>query len=520
MPAVHLYTLRAMGVWAVFVILLLQGCASLPPQVAMPESPAFDRPAETRLGRQALAAAQPHGGDSGFFIQDTGAQAFLQRAALIEAAERSIDAQYYIWNSDASGRYLARRLLLAADRGVRVRVLLDDFNIAGRDDVLAVLDSHPGIEIRIYNPFATRAGLGRVLDAAADFQRLNRRMHNKTFVVDGAVGIIGGRNIGDEYFGLHPEVNFRDRDLLAVGPIVRDIASNFDHYWNSRLAYPIDVLARSTQQGAPPGLALAQVRAAAADAGTLRYTPVQRADAAHAELGQWLDQLEWAPAELVFSEPVNESLTVGNTPARTAERLGDLMRASQREILMESAYFILGRPQLDGIRQLTARGVALKAHTNSLASNDLVGNHAGYARSRKGMLASGIGLYELRPDAQDCAQWRGAALACDGAASLHSKTMVFDRSILYVGSFNLNLRSIYLNGETALIVYSPRLAERVAQDIGRAMQPENSWQVIVDDIGALQWTGMDGIHDREPATGAWRRFQAVLFGLLPIEKYY
>ncbi|MEX2481446.1 MAG: phospholipase D-like domain-containing protein [Gammaproteobacteria bacterium] len=385
------------GVWVLFAMLLVDDCASLPAPAATPASLAFDRPHETRLGRQALASAQAHGNDSGFFVQDTGAQAFLQRAALIEAAERSIDAQYYIWNSDVSGRY-----------------------------------------------------------------------------------------------------------------------------WNSRRAYPIDTLANPAhaQRSASLKQLLAQARTISADTSTQHYTPVQQANTALVELTRWFAELEWAPAELVFSEPTSEPLSDGNTPARTAARLGELMRVSEREILMESAYFILGRSQFDGARQLTARGVTLKALTNSLASNDLVGNHAGYARSRKGILSSGIELYELRPDAQDCAQWRGQAAMCNGSASLHSKTMVFDRSVLYVGSFNLNLRSIYLNGETVLIVHSPPLAERVAQAMERAMQPANSWQVELDDNGALQWTGRDGVYDREPATGLWRRFKARFWRLFPIEKYY
>lgn len=502
------------------VAVLLQGCAApLAPQVQRAAEYAFDRPAETGLGRRAAALAQGHAGESGFFIEDTGRQAFMQRATLIEAAERSIDAQYYIWNSDVSGRYLALRLLMAADRGVHIRLLLDDINLSGRDSVIAALDSHANIEIRIYNPFATRTGYARVVEALADFRRINRRMHNKTFVVDGAFGIVGGRNIGDEYFGMHPQVNFRDRDMLAVGPVVRDISANFDIYWNSPASVPIAVLSGA---GEPDALqrGMAQARADAGDTRELRYKPVQQADAAHAEVQRWLPMLEWAPAELVFSEPLMETLPEEDEPSRAAVRLGELVRSSQREILMESAYFILAEPQLEGIKKLGERGVTIEAITNSLASNDLVANHAGYVRGRKGMLESGILLYELRPDAKSCTQWIVADDGCPGTVSLHSKTMVFDRSVLYVGSFNLNLRSIYLNGETVLIVHSPRLAAAVAESIDQAMQPDNSWHVTKDASGALRWTGSDGTYDHEPATGGWRRFKAALFGLLPIEKYY
>lgn len=498
------------------LIVQLSGCASLPRDFERLPSQAEQATADTRLGQMVLEAAQARPGRSGFLLQDTGRSAFLQRAALIEAAERSIDAQYYIWHSDVSGRYLARRLLLAADRGVRVRLLFDDFNIAGRDDVFAALASHPRIEIRIYNPFASRSGSGKLLEAIGDFDRINRRMHNKTFVVDGAFGIVGGRNIGDEYFGLHPQVNFLDRDVLSAGPIVPDISRNFDRYWNSSAAYPVEVLAQSKWPDAQIEQAMAAARASAGDIQGLDCRPLQTHAAAQDAVAQWLPMLEWAPAELVFSDPVQPEPGNSDQPARTATRLGQLVVSSRREVLLESAYFILVDHHLEHIRQLTDRGVDVRAITNSLASNDLVANHAGYARHRGNMLDSGMKLHEIRPDAQICLR---CADICDGDVSLHAKTMVIDREVVYVGSFNLNLRSIYLNGETVLIIHSPRLARAVADAIETSMSPENSWALGEGQNGALQWTGSDGSYEHEPDTGFWLRFKAGLFGLLPIEKY-
>jgi len=502
-------------------MLLLQGCASLSPQAALPLSQAFDRPAETRLGRQALAAAEPHAGDSGFLILDSGQVAFLQRAALIEAAERSIDAQYYIWNSDVSGRYLARRLLLAADRGVRVRLLLDDINVAGRDAVIAALDRHPSIEIRIYNPSAVRAGPGKWLAFAGDFRRLNRRMHNKTFVVDAALGIAGGRNIGDEYFDLDAQVNFRDRDVLAAGPIVREMSANFDAYWNSAWSWPIGRLAPAAVNDQDIAAQFAQARTAATDTTGLTAAPVQDAGAGREVVLQALTDASWAPAELVFDPPVQDMYAAADQPKQTAQALGRLVDRSESEILVESAYFILGAEQIDKLARLRARGVRVAALTNSLASNDLVTNHAGYARWRPAMLAQGLELHELRPDAAACRVWITATDFCHrGTVSLHAKSAVFDRRTLYIGSFNVNLRSIYLNGETVLIIHSPELAQRVAADIETGMAPDNSWQVSLDADGRLRWTSATGtVWSHEPETGWWRRFKSGLFSLLPIEKY-
>jgi cardiolipin synthase C len=507
--------------WLALFALLMSGCASLPPPSEHPIEQAYDRPEMTALGRLVAIAAQLHAGDSGFLILDTGRQAFLQRAALIEAAERSIDAQYYIWNSDLSGRYLARRLLLAADRGVRVRLLLDDINVAGRDQVLAALDRHPNIQIRIYNPLAKRAGFGKWLSFIGDFQRLNRRMHNKTFVVDATFGIVGGRNIGDEYFDLHPHVNHRDRDVLVVGPVVQDVSMNFDVYWNNTWSYPIGMLANADADDHTIEAQLAQARATAGDTTGLEHAPALDAARARADIQQSLAQLTWAPAELVFDLPAEDMDAVTDEPRQTAQALRALVDQSRSEILIESAYFILGDRQLEMMPELRAQGVRVAALTNSLASNDLTANHAGYARWRSSMLTHGMELYELRPDAAACAVWFEAPGYCDRAAvSLHAKSAVFDRKTLYVGSFNVNLRSIYLNGETVLIIHSPELAQRVARDIELGMAPANSWQVGKDDNGRLHWSSDGGtVWTHEPATGWWRRFKSGLIGLLPVEKY-
>jgi len=501
--------------------LFIQGCAQLPPLNASSLSYAFDRPEETRLGREIQPHLQGQPGDSGFYIQDTGLQAFLQRAALIEAAEQSIDAQYYIWNGDVSGTYLARRLLVAADRGVRVRLLLDDINVDGGDTMLVALDRHPNIEIAIYNPFAVRRGIGKWLGFLTDFQRLNQRMHNKTFVADGALGIMGGRNIGDEYFDLHPQVNFRDRDVLIAGPIVADLSANFDAFWNSASSYPINQLEPDAAQGQGLNAQLDQVRLAASDTTGLTRVPPQNATAALEYMTQTLSVLIWAEGELVFDSPLVNSQAATDRPQRSAQALHKLVEQADKEILVESAYLILGDDQLDILKKTRARGVRVLALTNSLASNDLTTNHAGYARRRGAMLASGLELYELRPDAAGCANWIEMPGFCgQGAVGLHAKSAVFDRKTLYIGSFNINLRSIYLNSETVLVIHSPQLAVQLAQDIEAAMVPGNSWRVTRDADGQLLWSADEGQSwAHEPATGFWRRFKSGLFSLLPMEKY-
>jgi putative cardiolipin synthase len=447
---------------------------------------------------------------------------------LIDLAEHSIDAQYYIWNSDASGRYLAGRLFAAAERGVHVRILLDDINIAGRDAALSLLAEQPNIEIRIYNPTAARSGARRLFGFMREFSSLNRRMHNKSFTVDGLVTIVGGRNIGDEYFDLHPEKNFRDREILAAGPVVADVVAGFQAFWDSPWTLPIEVL--TTHSPNPDALArrravldtaVTEVRARgyAGPAGTPGLS------GGEALVGQLL----WVPTRLVYDPPPNrEDIKDSSRKQSVATALGELAAGAQRDILIESAYFILGDDALAEARRLTTQGVRIRALTNSLASNDLVTNHSGYARRRPAMLESGLELFELRPDAAACQRLitgsTGAAgCAGDQSLALHSKSVVLDRKIVYVGSFNVNLRSTYLNSETALIIDSPVLAEQIATSIEELMAPDSSWKVVRTPSGQLEWLsetdGKPVVETHEPMTGFWRRFNSGFYRLFPLEKY-
>lgn len=506
--------------WLAMAI-LLPACASLPPPAEHEPVAAFARSGDTGLGALAAAEAEPQAGLSGFIVLDTGREAFLQRARLIEAAERSIDAQYYIWNGDRSGRYLACRLYAAAERGVRVRLVLDDMNILGRDAVIAGLDRHPNIDIRIFNPSPNRGGPGKWLAFASEFQRLNRRMHNKSFVADSAFGIVGGRNIGDEYFDLHPVANHRDRDVLAVGPIVERISANFDAYWNTELSYPISLLAPAAGNAEDTGASIRQACSAAEEAIRPAHGPTPDAGEARALVAESLAALTWAEAELVFDPPATGREQGSDEPKQTALALRALVDATAEEILIESAYFIFGEEQLKRLAELRANGVRVAALTNSLATNDLTTNHSGYARRRRAMLAAGLELHELRPDAEACVVWIQGRDDCGSAAvSLHAKSVVFDRRIVYIGSFNINLRSTYLNSETILLIHSAELAQQVAAAIELAMTPANSWQVSKAPDGAVIWTGREGDQwTHEPATGYWHRVRASLFRLVPMEKY-
>jgi putative cardiolipin synthase len=508
-------------------VCVLSGCGSLPPpNDAHKASAHFADGATTLLGRLAATSARGHDGLSGVRILDSGADAFTQRLALIESAQRSIDAQYYIWNSDLTGQYMAQAIHAAAERGVHVRLLLDDINVAGRDATIAALDSHRNIEIRIYNPFPQRAGVRKMFDLVTDFSRLNRRMHNKSFTVDGAVTIVGGRNIGDEYFDANPDLIFRDRDVVAIGPVVDQIGGMFDAFWNSELTYSISALTRKRLTEAEADERLEHARQTQAPLEALKFElPADAADArriverSHAAM-------VWAPVQLVYDQPPRADRVADTSRLQpTAREFGRLAAAARREILIESAYLVLDDPSLKVLGDIEARGVGVRALTNSLASNDVTPNHAAYARRRHAIVASGIDLYELRPDAASCA----TLVTIDGGCSLqrifglHAKSFVFDATTLYVGSMNLNMRSAYLNAESALIIDSPELAGSVARAITLNMRPQNSWHVTRRKDGDLVWTTQrDGATEEvrhEPETSWLRRTESGFIAMLPLEKY-
>ena len=513
-------TLSASSGWILVLVTLLAGCTGgLQPVVhsgveeAVPNNDSF-------LFRQSTQRLAGSNGQSGFYLLNSGQEAFLSRAALIESAEQSIDAQYYIWSNDGSGRYLAGRLLLAADSGVQVRLLLDDFNAESIGELFAALGTHSNIQIRIFNPARSRSGWGRWVSFLMDFDRINRRMHNKTFVVDGAAGIVGGRNIGDEYFGFDSGRYFRDRDVLAMGPVVDGMMDNFQAYWNSPWAYPVSALYPDVPAEADVAAALDGLRhQARTQADIPAPAPAGRTQGRTALTGL-LEQLTIAHGEVVFDLPFETMDEPAETPRRSARMLQQLVQATDQEILIESAYLILAEEQLKLLDVGERKELMVAALTNSLATNDLVTNHAGYARWRDYMLEQGIRIYELKPDAEACEQWLTTDGFCaTGQVSLHSKSVVFDRSTLVVGSFNVNLRSIYLNGETVLIIHSPELAEWVARDIQSVMERQNSWEVSLDEGGDTQWRSGGEVYESEPTVGWWRRAKSRFLSWLPIEKY-
>jgi putative cardiolipin synthase len=466
---------------------------------------------------QLVSAYTPNNNEhetSAVIMQETGWDALSQRLALIEAAEHTIDIQYYIWNSDVSGHYLASRLKAAADRGVNVRVMLDDINLNEREDLLIAINSHPNISIRIFNPIPTRRGVVKWLNFLDDFSRLNRRMHNKSFTVDRTLSVVGGRNIGDEYFDLSDEINFRDRDVLVMGSVVSNIQTSFTKYWNSPWSYPVDLLGNKSS-----------TTIAVLDKAPIPHYKNYPAlpegkKAASNFIKALMNNITWVNARFIYDQPVPEDENEINEPKTTARLLAELSSQSEQEVLLESAYLIFDDRQLKDLQASIDHGVQIKALTNSMASNDLVTNHSGYAGRRQDMLEKGIQLFELKPNSLLCEKSTRDMSKCapTTAYGLHAKSIVYDKEIAVVGSFNFNLRSTYLNTESLLIIENNAIAEKLANDINSAMNENNSWRVKLTE-GEIRWYSGGDVWENEPKTELSQRVKSRFLQLLPIEKY-
>lgn len=514
----HNRLLASFVVLSIFFSSAVSGCVSLPPVEGKIASAALDDNANTLIGRAIIPSTAAHPGLSGLHVLLDGRDAFAARAMMADNAERSLDVQYYIWRNDTTGTLLFSALRRAADRGVRVRLLLDDNNTAGLDRALAVLDAHPLIEVRLFNPFVMREA--RLLGFLGDFKRLNRRMHNKSYTMDGMVTIVGGRNIGDEYFDATGQVLFSDVDVLAVGPVVAAVERDFDRYWNSRAAYPAVSLL-----GAPGTDAIAQFKAHAAQVAALPEAGAYLQAMRNSTFVAYLDKrdlaLEWAPAQVVSDDP-DKVLAATAPESSVAFKLPVLLGEPVRQIDLVSPYFVPGPKWTPRLAALARSGVKVRILTNSLEATDVAAVHSGYVKWRPELLRSGVTLYELKRSwRREPAPRHGMGAIGSSASSLHAKTIAVDRARVFVGSFNFDPRSAELNTEMGLLIDSPVLASMVGSVLDARM-PARAYEVRLSPEGTLYWIDRrdDGSilrHDSEPGAGWWRRRAVDVMSLLPID---
>ncbi|HBE93087.1 MAG TPA: hypothetical protein DDW55_11390 [Gammaproteobacteria bacterium] len=511
----------------IFFLCIASGCSTVASHTTdKTASTAFNKPETTYLGKTAAEIAASHGGESGFLLMDRGRDALAWRAILADSAQKSIDAQYFLWKDDEAGKVMMQRLLSAADRGVRVRVMIDDSMTESDPEYLAMFGAHPNIELRLYKPFGPKHKYlpGRWLKYAVDMKVLNHRMHNKLYIVDGSVAIVGGRNIGNEYFEYPgPFVN-RSRDLLALGPVLNTTGKAFDLYWNSDWTVPIE-------QVVTPLPGKEQIRAMRESLNKIAASPSSYPRGFHdepknidAEMAELEKKLLWGKARLLV-DAVPELNGKPQTHAEldrtgvTLRRLSDGMR---KEIYIQSAYLIMSESGIKAITTAKNKGVKVKLATNSMATNNHLSAFVGYRKQRKKLLKAGAELYEMRPDAKsERALFTEAELKkYKTFFGLHAKTAVFDRKYAFVGSYNLDPRSANLNTEMGLLVESEPLAKAVAESIENDIAAGNSWQVILKDDGSVEWITVENGEvtselEKEPMTSKGRRAEADLLTIVP-----
>nr|WP_239005974.1 phospholipase D family protein [Burkholderia territorii] len=516
---------RALAVCA--LLSSVAACATHPPATTLDRSVSHALPADTATPlRNALAVPQAaHPGQSGFRLLSDGATALQMRIALARAATKTLDMQYYIATEDTTGKLLLAAALYAADRGVRVRMLVDDLNFRDIDRVMAALNTHPKIEIRVFNPFgASHYGMvERTANSLTRIDSFTRRMHNKAMIADNQIAIVGGRNLGDEYFSASPTLQFRDLDVLAAGPVTSDISRSFDDYWASASSYPLRVLNHQTFDPKDLDAMRDELRdhwrknADPYNAKPLNATPLAQ-QIARDEL-----ELVWAPAEFKVDAPDKIVRPTDTYVSPPMQRLVELTRGAQQEFLAFSPYFV---PHDAGVKILgdtAARGVRVAILTNSLAATDAVAVQAGYAPYRVPLLRRGVELYEFkaRPNPPSAGLFGSRS-----RASLHAKAYVIDRKILVIGSLNLDPRSAHLNTELALVIHSPTIAQQAAAIFARVTQPDESYRVsLATPAGGgapeLEWTGTDNgepaTYHVDPHAGLMRNLMTGFFMLLPVD---
>jgi len=503
-------------------LLLAGGCTSLPKNTAKAYTYAIQDTTDTHLGKEYRALKQGHPDDSGFFLLGNGLDAFVARVALAQIAEKSIDAQYYMIHNDLTGILFASQLLKAADRGIRVRLLIDDMDLGGRDEGLSSLASHPNISLRIFNPF-DRQTL-RALQFITKFGSVTRRMHNKSFTVDNQATIVGGRNIGNEYFDANPLLAFADLDILAIGPVVTEVSASFDEYWNSNLAYPIAVLRPDlTEKESLEKRHKKLAEYLARDSVTNYLQQLESSKLINAIKNNEI-KYNWGEAKVLSDHPNKLESYEGNQAYELSHQMKRYFEGLHKELIIFSPYFVPGKAGTKFLADLSKRGVQVRIMTNSLASTDVAIVHAGYAKYRRELLRAGVELYEMNKKLDKAQRQETTGTAGSSKASLHAKSFVFDREQVFIGSLNLDPRSITENTEIGIMVTSKEIVDDMAKAFD-VMAATMAFRLELnrekDGMELISWHGQKNGKKRawtvEPNTGFWQRLGIFFISLLPVE---
>jgi len=521
-------------IFLVLIYVILSACAQLPVGYESNSTYILNDTGNTVLGGRA-SKFKNNNKDSFIYLLNEGTDAFYARRALMSLAERSIDVQYFIWHDDLIGKLLFGGMLEAADRGVRVRILLDDINITSEiEKILYSMDQHKNIEVRLYNPFASRGF--RFSDYVTDGFRINRRMHNKSFTVDVQFAVVGGRNIGNEYFAADEESNFEDLDVLSVGPIVQDVGKQFDTYWNSKVVIPVNAFDHNVATVDD----LASLKQQLRDFNTSAKGSKYALDVQDSEMYKLISRQSFhKKSEGIYS---GKGLVIYDDPEKSLNKseteivyLKSLMKPhlenAQESVELISPYFVPGDTGTEYLVGLVKKGIKVRVITNSLSSTDGVMAQSGYVNHRIDLLDGGVELYELKTEYKTKAS-KSLRRSAKAKSGLHAKTYIFDRKEIFIGSFNFDQRSANINSEVGVVYQVPELANFLASTVFDLDINKECYKVELlvenEDIDGIEvevkkvvWIDTkDGKQIRytaDPETSIWRRISEDLLSILPIE---
>jgi len=502
---------------------LISACSMLPTDFEQVDSRAYTNTEQTWLGKTARNIQIDNTDHSAMYLIGEGTDAFLTRMALLSKAERSVDVQYFIWKADIIGKLLMQKMIEVADKGVRVRLLLDDLNLNRKTkSMLFAMDQHAQIDVRIYNPFSS--GGYKAPAALADTARINRRMHNKSFTVDSQYTIVGGRNIEKNYFSASTRSNYADLDIVAIGPVVAEVNEQFDIYFNSPLAIPGYIfdehknhqkrLAQVKQELSDYVLSVEDSDYAQDIRNSAMYKRIELGLAGESE-----DQIYQGKAHVIYDSP---DKTLGKSELETTYLITLLRSHSDKiehSLELISPYFVPGDTGTKHLVGLVKQGIKVRVITNSLASTDGIMAQSGYARQRYNLLKGGVELYELKPKAKSKAS-RSLSRSAEAKSALHAKTYIFDRNEVYIGSFNFDPRSANINTELGVVCETPDMAKYIATELFDKNIKQAAYQVTLQNDEVVWLDKVNGeviIHDVQPETSWWRRFNLNLYSILPIE---
>lgn len=520
------------------VVLLMTACSSVMPGADYPRtvSVALAHPRATRLGELFAREAVEHGSRSGFRIISNGVDAFLIRAQMIDAAQRTLDLQYFIFRGDQTGRLLTDALRRAAARGVRVRVLVDDGDTVAGDGQILALDGRPNLQVRVFNPFAYRGHSTtlRALEFLFDASRLDYRMHNKLMVADGAIALVGGRNIGNQYFQMDPQSQLADDDVFAAGPVVKRLSATFDEFWNSRFAIPARALGRAKHRSDRRTAhhwrwrQRRQMQSLASPG--VDYVAKIASGEPYADMIAGRLPLVWAHAEVVCDSPDKKRVRGGERPGQLMQpEVAVAAALVKTELLMITPYVVPAPEEMKLLATLRRRGVTIRILTNSLKSAHSLLAQSGYMHYRVPLLREGVHLYEIRARLGNTkGSGQTERISRFGNYSLHAKQYVFDRRAVFFGSMNFDRRSRDLNTEVGLIIFSRTLAADAAARFAAMSAPQNAYTVRLRPAPAgaaakphLVWdtveNGVPVEYDSEPVRTPGRRLEVKLLSLLHLD---